>query len=147
MIVISDEMCRLIEGAQSLFFFSSLLSVKPRLPTALSRCLQLLGLGGARCQGNPHLTSCLVWSCHVKRKKTKGRGGEQRRQGLKLSQFNGLDSGSKLRQASSTKQYNLGWNLILNKNQLSVPTSPSSWTPAARFPNPSSSQRKTPPKN
>lgn len=42
----------------------------------LSLCLQVLGLGGARCHGDPHLTNHLVWSCLVKGRK--GGGGEER---------------------------------------------------------------------
>lgn len=71
------EMCRQIEGAQSLFFFSSFLSVKPRLPTALSRRLQLLGLGGARCQGNPHLVVLSGPAMSKEKKKGEGKGNDQ----------------------------------------------------------------------
>lgn len=56
-----------------------ILSVSHSLFT-LSLCLQLFGLGGARCQGDPHLTSCLVWSCLV-RAEWGREGGKWGRQG------------------------------------------------------------------
>lgn len=76
--------------------------------STLSLRLQLLGAG---CHGDPHLTSCLVWSCLFK-----GRKGGREETGIEVRggslgiislSCGSLDPGSKLRLVLNPNQQNL----------------------------------------